>query len=126
MYDEKLMDEIKEDRICGVPQMDRSGEFEDSDLLNYDVESVMDDTVMVKYIDGSDSVRGGIHIPQNMEVKAWVIGKVMLTGPKSSLKTNQYVFFSRDRGLPARDLNGESKVIFIRDSEIMGVLKKKS
>lgn len=124
-YDDKMMDEIKEDRIGGVPQNTDLEEFEDADLFNYDVDSVLEDVVMVKFVEGSDSIRGGIHIPSNMELKTWRIGKVILSGPKTTVKAGQVVFFSRDRGIAASNLNGASKVIFIRESELMGILKHK-
>ena len=100
-------------------------------LFGYTFTAVMDDILLVKYVDMSDDgqtvMRGGILMPINNVQKAWRIGRVILAGPNCKyVKANDFICFPHDKGIPVSnlDVTGIGKVkhaIFLNEQRIFGI-----
>jgi hypothetical protein len=116
------------DKIGGLVDLSRY-ENTDLNLADWELTSVIDDVLMVKYADatedGKEINRGGIFIPVNVVQNAWRVGEVMLAGPKTSVKPGDFVVFPNDRGMKASNINGIRNVVFLNQERIFGVCKKK-
>jgi hypothetical protein len=97
----------------------------DLNLEGWELKQVLDDIMMVEYVDVSDDgtqiKRGNIWIPINVINFTWRIGKVHLAGPKCTVKKDDYVVFPNDKGIQVANLNGINNVVFISESRIFGV-----
>ena len=120
---EKLRSNL-EDRIKGNIQLDayKTSDFELSDWV---LESVLDDILMVQYIDSSDDgrevLRNGILVPIDVSTHVWRVGKVVLAGPRCSYTAEgDYVVFPNDKGIRASSINGIKNVVFLNEARIFG------
>ena len=107
----------------------------DFDMDDYVLSAVMDDIVLVEYIDetadGGEVMRGSIVIPTNMMSKAWRKAKVVLKGPSVVyLDINDIVMFPNEIGVSISNVTVEDygivkKGIFINEERCFGVCKLK-
>ena len=107
----------------------------DFDMDDYVLSAVMDDIVLVEYIDetadGGEVMRGSIVIPTNMMSKAWRKAKVVLKGPSVVyLDINEIVMFPNEIGVSISNVTVEDygivkKGIFINEERCFGVCKLK-
>ena len=88
----------------------------DSAIIGYQMSKLMEDVLLCKYKDetedGQALIRNGIHIPLNVDTKAWRIGEVLLAGTKSEyVKVGDHICFPNNLG------------IFLNESRIFGIVK---
>lgn len=105
----------------------------DSLFVGYDLESLLDDVILIEFVDeaesGNEIVRNGILVPINADTKAWRIGKVILHGGNVRLvKKNDLVCFPNNMGIPIANIDvinhGTIKHgIFLNEQRIFGVVK---
>lgn len=93
-------------------------------LQGFKLTRVLDDILMVQYVDSDESgdniMRGGLLVP-NVTMNAWRLGKVILSGPRSSINVGEYVIFPNDRGIKCSNINGLKNVVFLSEGRIFGV-----
>lgn len=109
-----------------------SGDF---GLEGYELSFILDDIILVEYIDtssdGDGITRGGIYIPTNALTKAWRKAKVILAGPNVKyVKKNDIVVFPNNLGVTVSNMDIEEygKIksgVFLNESRIFGICKKK-
>ena len=102
-----------------------------SAFVGYDLKQVLDDVLLVKYVDEADDgfsvIRGGLHIPVNAETRAWRVGKVLLAGPTVKYaKVGDVVIFPHNLGIPISNLDlaeyGNLKSgVFLNEVRIFGI-----
>lgn len=118
--------DIKTNHVGGLVQLDNYA-GSDINLTGWKLTSVIDDVLLVSYADETDDgkgvMRGGIVLPTNIAQHVWRIGKVLLAGPKSTIKVGQFVMFPNDKGLQAKNVNGVKKVVFLNEQRIFGVVE---
>lgn len=123
---EKMKDDIKTNHVAGQVQLD-SYAGSDINLTGWKITSVIDDVLLIKYVDESEDgrsvIRGGIHLPTDISKAVWRIGQVVLAGPRAKIKAGQHVMFPNDKGLPAKNINGIKRVIFLNEERIFGVVE---
>lgn len=73
-------------------------------LIGYNLSKVLDDIVLVEFVDlggnSNEIIRNGLVVPINADTHAWRVGKVVLCGQGTSLvKKGDYVIFPNDRGI---------------------------
>jgi len=100
-------------------------------FYGYNLKQVLDDILLVEYVDqtadGREIIRNGIHVPVNAETKAWRIGKVILAGPNVRFtKVDDYVCFPNNLGVPVAnlDIDGHGTLsagIFLNEQRIFGI-----
>lgn len=100
-------------------------------FYGYNLKQVLDDILLVKYVDesedGQNIIRNGIHIPVNSDTKAWRIGEVILAGPTVKYaKVGDYVCFPNNLGVPVSnlDIDGYGTLntgIFLNEQRIFGI-----
>jgi len=103
----------------------------DSVFLGYNLKTVLDDILLVKYVDetedGSNIVRNGIVVPINADTKAWRIGEVILAGNNVKVaKKGDYVCFPNNLGVPIANIDIDDygtlkKGIFLNEQRIFGI-----
>ena len=103
----------------------------DSVLYGYELSGLLDDVLLVKYVDetadGSSIKRGSIFVPINVDTKAWRIGQVLLAGPNArSAIVGTYVIFPNHVGIPIANIKvtGVGTVksgIFLNEQRIFGI-----
>ena len=100
-------------------------------FYGYNLKSLLDDVLLVKYVDetedGTSIMRNGIHVPVNADTKAWRIGEVVLCGPSSKyVKNGDHVVFPNNLGVPVANLDIENygnlkKGLFLNEQRIFGI-----
>ena len=105
----------------------------DSAIVGYQMNRLMEDVILCKYKDetedGKALIRNGIHIPLNVDTKAWRIGEVLLAGTKCEfVKVGDHICFPNNLGIPISNIEVEGigrvkKGIFLNESRIFGIVK---
>ena len=105
----------------------------DSVFVGYDLSALLDDIMLVEFVDeGGDQntiVRNGILVPVNAQTNAWRIGLVILQGQSCRLvKKGDYVCFPNNMGVPIANIevvnHGLVKHgIFLNEQRIFGVVQ---
>ena len=101
-------------------------------LNGYKLSSVLDDILLVQYIDlgddGKSVVRNGIHIPLSQVQKTWRLARVVLAGPLAKYaKVGDIVCFPDDKGIKVDNICvvglGASvrNCVFLNEQRIFGV-----
>lgn len=103
----------------------------DSVFTGFSLKSLLDDVILVKYVDetedGTNIIRNGIVVPINADTRAWRIGEVILPGPNAKYVTKgDFVCFPNNLGIPVANLDIEEygilkKGIFLNEQRIFGV-----
>ncbi len=103
----------------------------DSVFIGYSLKSVLDDVILVEFVDEADDsrniIRNGLLIPINADTKAWRIGRVIIAGPNVKLaKPGEHVCFPNNMGVPIAniDIDGYGilkKGIFLNEQRIFGI-----
>lgn len=101
-------------------------------FVGYDLSNLLDDIILVEFVDeGGTSntiIRNGIVVPVNAETSAWRIGKVILCGGGCRLvKRGDHVCFPNNMGVPIANIEvvDHGKVhhgIFLNEQRIFGVV----
>lgn len=101
-------------------------------FVGYDLSALLDDIILVEFVDegGSENtiVRNGILVPVNAETNAWRVGRVILSGNSCRLvKTGDFVCFPNNMGVPIANIEvvNHGKVdhgIFLNEQRIFGVV----
>lgn len=102
-------------------------------FVGYDLESLLDDIILVEFVDeGGTSntiVRNGIVVPVNADTSAWRIGKVILCGSSChKVKNGDHICFPNNMGVPIANIDvvnygRVSHGIFLNEQRIFGVVK---
>ena len=100
------------DKIKGTIQLDNYSGGENFNLFGYELTSVLDDIILVKYVDctedGSEIMKNGVLVPINASTFTWRIGEVLLAGPNCTLvKVGDHVCFPNDKGIAVGNLEIE-------------------
>lgn len=124
------------DRIKGTIQLDNYAGSENFNLFGYELSSVLDDIILVKYVDcndeGTEILKNGVWVPVNTSTFTWRIGEVLLAGPNCGLvKVGDHVCFPNDKGIAVGNLeiadHGRVKnSCFLNEDRIFGVCQPKS
>jgi hypothetical protein len=119
----------QEDRIGGLVQIDnyKGSDFE---LDSWTLTKVLDDILMVQYIDinddGTEVNRNGIWLPINAVNHVWRIGKVLLAGPNCRVvEVGDNIVFPNDKGIQVSSINGYKHIVFLNEARIFGVCEAK-
>jgi hypothetical protein len=105
----------------------------DSTLIGYDMVDVLDDIILIEFVDastdGKEIIRNGLVVPINAATSAWRIGRVVLAGKGCSLvKKDDLVCFPNNLGINISKIdvvnygmveNGQ----FLNEHRIFGVVK---
>lgn len=102
-------------------------------FIGYDLSDLLDDILLVEFIDEGGSantiIRNGIVVPVNADTNAWRVGKVILAGLGCrKVKVNDFVMFPNNMGVPIAniDVANHGKVghgIFLNEQRIFGIVK---
>lgn len=118
-----------EDRVKGNIQLDayKQDSFE---LSDWKLTSVLDDILMVQYVDVSESgrevLRNGIYVSVDVTTHVWRVGKVILAGPNCRFtKVGDHVVFPNDKGIRASNINDIKNIVFLNEARIFGVCELK-
>ena len=105
----------------------------DSTLIGYDMVAVLDDIILVEFIDvsasGNEIIRNGLVVPINAATNAWRIGKVVLAGKGCVLvKKGDLVCFPNNMGINISKIEVEDHGIveagqFLNEHRIFGIVK---
>ena len=119
-----------EDRVKGNVQLEayKSDTFE---LSDWTLTSVLDDILMVQYVDASETgrevLRNGIYVSVDVTTHVWRVGKIILAGPNCRFtKEGDYVVFPNDKGIRASNINGIKNIVFLNEARIFGVCALKN
>jgi hypothetical protein len=123
------------DQVKGTIQLDNYTGSENFNLFGYELSNVLDDIILVKYVDcndeGTEILKNGVWVPINTSTFTWRIGEVLLAGPNCSLvKVGDHVCFPNDKGIAVGNLEIENhgKVknsCFLNEDRIFGICKPK-
>lgn len=118
-----------EDRIHGVVQIENY-KSQSMELDDWNLTKVMDDLLMVQYVDisedGTEVNRNGIWLPINAVNHVWRIGKVILAGPNcKTVKEGDNVIFPNDKGIQVASINNIKHIVFLNEARIFGVCEPK-
>jgi hypothetical protein len=101
-------------------------------LYGYNLKSLLDDILLVRYVDETDDgtsiLRNGIVVPINAETKAWRIGEIILCGPNSKhVKNGDHICFPNNLGIPIANIEVEGygtlkKGLFLNEQRIFGIV----
>jgi len=124
------------DRVKGTIQLDNYTGSENFNLFGYELTSVLDDIILVKYVDcndeGTEILKNGVWVPINTSTFTWRIGEVLLAGPNCTLvNVGDHVCFPNDKGIAVGNLEIQShgKVknsCFLNEDRIFGVCAPKN
>lgn len=124
------------DRVKGTIQLDNYVGSENFNLFGYELTHVLDDIILVKYVDcndeGTEILKNGVWVPINTSTFTWRIGEVLLAGPNCDLvKVGDHVCFPNDKGIAVGNLeiaeHGKVKnSCFLNEDRIFGVCHPKS
>jgi len=125
-----------DDQVKGAIQLDNYAGSENFNLFGYELTTVLDDVILVKYVDcndqGTEILKNGVWVPINTSTFTWRIGEVLLAGPNCKLvKKGDCVTFPNDKGIAVGNLevSGSGKVknsCFLNEDRIFGVCQPKS
>lgn len=123
------------DRVKGTIQLDNYVGSENFNLFGYELAHVLDDIILVKYVDcndeGTEILKDGVWVPINTSTFTWRIGEVLLAGPNCDLvKVGDHVCFPNDKGIAVGNLeiaeHGKVKnSCFLNEDRIFGVCHPK-
>jgi hypothetical protein len=124
------------DQVKGAVQLDNYAGSENFNLFGYELTNVLDDIILVKYVDcndqGTEILKNGVWVPVNTSTFTWRIGEVLLAGPNCKLvKVGDHVTFPNDKGIAVGNLeiaeHGKVKnSCFLNEDRIFGVCQPKS
>lgn len=107
----------------------------DFGLEDLELTFVLDDIILVEYIDmtadGDGLLRNGIYIPTNTITKAWRKARVILAGPDvKHTKVGDIVLFPSNLGITVanmaiKDHGIVGNGVFLNESRIFGICKAK-
>ena len=122
-----MEEDIKTNRVGGLIQLDNY-QGSDLNLTNWTITQLIDDVLLVEYADGdsTNKLTGGIFVPTGATNHVWRIGKVLIAGPRASVKKDQYVMFPSDKGLKAKNVNGRKEVVFLNEQRIFCIVEPKN
>lgn len=125
-----------EDKVKGTVQLDKYASSENFNLFGYELTTVLDDIILVKYVDcnddGTEILKNGVWVPINVNTYAWRLGEVVLAGPRCNLvKVGDVVCFPNDKGIQVGNLEveGQGKLknsCFLNEERIFGICKPKA
>lgn len=125
-----------EDNVKGTVQLDKYASSENFNLFGYELTAVLDDIILVKYVDcnddGTEILKNGVWVPINVNTYAWRLGEVVLAGPRCNLvKVGDVVCFPNDKGIQVGNLEveGQGKLknsCFLNEERIFGICKPKA
>jgi hypothetical protein len=105
----------------------------DSLFNGYELAHVLDDIILVKYVDEGNSsneiIRGGIVVPVNVDSHAWRIGEVVLAGKSCQLvERGDFICFPNNLGINISNIEVEGFGLlksghFINEQRIFGVVR---
>lgn len=105
----------------------------DSFFNGYQLCHVLDDIILVKYVDegnnNNEIIRGGIVVPVNADSQAWRIGEVVLAGKSCQLvERGDHICFPNNLGINIANIEVEGYGTlksghFINEQRIFGVVK---
>lgn len=105
----------------------------DSFFIGYQLSQVLDDIILVKYVDEGNTtneiIRGGIVVPVNADSHAWRIGEVLLAGSNCQLvEKGDFICFPNNLGINITNVEVEGHGLlksghFINEQRIFGVVK---
>ena len=124
-----------DDQVKGTIQLDTYSSSENFNLFGYELTNVLDDIILVKYVDcnddGTEILKNGVWVPINVNTYAWRLGEVVLAGPRCKLvKQGDVVCFPSDKGIQVGNLEvtGQGKMknsCFLNEERVFGVCKPK-
>jgi hypothetical protein len=124
------------DRVKGTIQLDNYVGSENFNLFGYELSNVLDDIILVKYVDcndeGTEILKNGVWVPVNTSTFTWRIGVVLLAGPNCGLvKVGDHVCFPNNKGIAVGNLevaeHGKVKnSCFLNEDRIFGICNPKS
>lgn len=128
-----------EDRVGGELQIEAYvGTTSTFDLLDYEMKHVLDDVLLVQFIDCDESggaiKRGGIYLPMNaMQInQAWRLARVLLAGPKcQTVKVGDVICVPGDKGMkinnvPVAGHGDVSNACFLNEARVFGVVQNRN
>jgi len=105
----------------------------DSFFTGFQLSQVLDDIILVKYVDEGNNqneiIRGGIVVPVNADSHAWRIGEVVLAGNNCQLvERGDFICFPNNLGINISNIEIEGHGLlksghFINEQRIFGVVK---
>lgn len=105
----------------------------DSFFNGFQLSHVLDDIILVKYVDegnnNNEIIRGGIVVPVNVDSQAWRIGEVILAGKSCQLvEKGDHICFPNNLGINIANIEVEGYGLlksghFINEQRIFGVVK---
>lgn len=118
-----------EDKVKGVIQLEAYAD-KPFELADWTLTSVLDDILLVQYVDASEDgrevMRNGIYVSVDVTTHVWRVGKVVLAGPNCRFtKVDDYVVFPNDKGIRASNINGIKNAVFLNEPRIFGVCTNK-
>jgi hypothetical protein len=124
------------DDVKGTIQLENYSSSENFNLFGYELSGVLDDIILVKYVDcnddGSEILKNGVWIPINASTFSWRLGEVLLAGPNCKLvKVGDHVCFPHDKGITVGNLEIENhgkikNSCFLNEDRIFGICKPKA
>jgi len=119
------------DQVKGKVQLDNYTGSENFNLFGYELTDVLDDILLVKYVDctddGTEILKNGVLVPINVSTFTWRIGEVILAGRNCTLvKKGDHVTFPNDKGIQVgnlivKDVGKLPNACFLNESRIFGV-----
>jgi hypothetical protein len=104
-------------------------------LIGYNLSQVLDDIILVEYVDlggtSNEIIRNGLVVPVNAETQAWRVGKVVLCGQGTSLvKKDDLVIFPNNKGITISNVEIEGYGTlkhgqFLNENRIFGIAKQR-
>jgi hypothetical protein len=105
----------------------------DSFFNGYKLAHVLDDIILVRYVDEGNTqneiIRGGIVVPVNADSHAWRIGEVILAGKSCQLvERGDHICFPNNLGINIANIEIDGYGLlksghFINEQRIFGVVK---
>ena len=105
----------------------------DSFFNGFSLSQVLDDVILVKYVDegntNNEIIRGGIVVPVNADSHAWRIGEVILAGTNCQLvEKGDFICFPNNLGINIANIEIEGYGLlksghFINEQRIFGIVK---
>lgn len=105
----------------------------DSFFIGYKLSQVLDDIILVKYVDegnnNNEIIRGGIVVPVNADSHAWRIGEVILCGNNCQMvERGDFICFPNNLGINIAniEIDGYGTLKsghFINEQRIFGIVK---
>jgi len=105
----------------------------DSFFIGFKLSQLLDDIILVKYLDegnnNNEIIRGGIVVPVNADSRAWRIGEVVLCGDNCRLvQQGSYICFPNNLGINIANIEIDGYGLlksghFINEQRIFGIVK---